>query len=122
MRPATYYRLDETIGDGKVPVPCSCAEWSEWLERAGESRVVAKTRVGFVLVSTVFIGLDHYYGADPDHPPLIFETMAFDESSDERWKSIDLWFARCSTWEEAHWNHRETVESVVASTGFIAES
>lgn len=42
-----------------------------------EYRIVAKTEVpGKGLVSTVWLGLDHRFGASG--PPLIFETLVFD--------------------------------------------
>jgi hypothetical protein len=52
--------------------------WAEWFERASRdrSRIVAQDRdergTGEVLVSTVFLGLDHSFGVGP---PRLWETM-----------------------------------------------
>lgn len=59
----------------------------EWARKAEDwsYKVVARTEIGKVVVSTVWLGANHNYG---DGPPLIFETMVFgseDEESCERW-------------------------------------
>lgn len=41
---------------------------------------VAVTRIGLVLVSTVWLGLDHNHGYGP---PMLFETMLFCDDSDD---------------------------------------
>lgn len=65
---------------------------------------VGLTQVGNLSVSTVWLGMDHRSG---DGPPLIFETMVFDEAAVE-WLD-DQW--RYSTLDEARAGH----ESVVAA-------
>ncbi len=61
------------ILDGKTPVPVGLMEWAEWFGR--NDRSVAKDEFEGVVVSTVFLGLDHnFFG---DGPPLLFETMVF---------------------------------------------
>lgn len=48
----------------------------EWLRLRSDNdnRIVARDYVGEILISTVWLGLDHNWG---DGPPHIFETMAF---------------------------------------------
>lgn len=53
----------------------------EWIESrrddlaaSRDRRVVARTQVGQLFVSTVWLGIDHSWGGGP---PLIFETMIF---------------------------------------------
>ena len=58
-------------------------------------RIVAQDKQLDVMVSTVFLGLDHNYG---DGPPLIFETMIFGGP-------LDQWQDRYSTEEEAKLGH-----------------
>lgn len=70
--------------------------WARWFEDAGENRVVARTAVGTVTVSTVFLGVDHQFS--PDGPPLIFETLVFGGPHDG---TMD----RYSTWDEAERGH-----------------
>ena len=69
-------------------------------------RTVAKTTVGNVLVSTVFLIVDHQLG---DGPPLLFETMVFGGELDQEQE-------RCSTWEEAEVMHKIMCERVEAAT------
>lgn len=90
------------ILDGKEPVEVSdIMTWATQFETAG--RIVKKTTLGEVEVSTVFLGLDHQWG---DGPPLLFETMVFGgEHDQEQW--------RYSTWDEAVAGH----DAVVAKIG-----
>jgi len=66
---------------------------------------VAHTTIGQVLISTVFLGLDHQWG---DGPPLLFETMVFGGAYHHECE-------RYSTWDEAEAGHKiwcETVRTV----------
>lgn len=89
--------------------PISQDRWIELLGRedeAGEpTRRVGLDRVGRYRVSTVWLGLDHQYG---DGPPLIFESMTFDDGDDG--DGVLQW--RYGTWEEAEAGHREMVRLV----------
>lgn len=85
---------------GHEPVEAELFEWANWFER--NNRTVAKTDVGEVRVSTVFLGLDHNWG---EGPPLIFETMVFGGEFDE-------WQERYSTWDQAVAGHEEMVAKV----------
>lgn len=97
---------------GKLPVPCrDLLEWGFWLETA--DRHVARTNVGCLWVSTVFLGLDHSFGSGE---PLLFETIVFNGDEVE---SQD----RCSTWDEAERHHAEAVaeaERRMAAIGGVA--
>lgn len=48
--------------------------WSAWFKNT-EKRIVQKTAVGEMQVSTVFLGLDHRFAGIGE--PLLFETMIF---------------------------------------------
>lgn len=92
-KPDTYKLIN------RLPVPCfDLLEWARWFETA--DRIVAKTEVGCLRVSTIFIGLDHSFD---DGPPLLFETMIFGDIEDH-------YQERCSTWDEAERQHAEAVE------------
>lgn len=76
--------------------------WGQWFEEA--DRQVAVSRFfGAVVLSTVFLGLDHQWGQGP---PLLFESMAF-------------WFGeggdcfRCATWAEAEEQHARMCAQVL---------
>jgi hypothetical protein len=57
------------------PQPChDLHAWARWFETANSTRQIAKTEIGEVFVSTVFLALDHAWG---DGPPLLWETMIF---------------------------------------------
>lgn len=65
--------------------------------------IVKRTDVGDVLVSTVFMGLDHNYG--DSGPPILFETMIFGGKLNQAQ-------SRQHTWREALEAHERTVVSV----------
>jgi hypothetical protein len=67
------------------------------------SCIVAKTDIGDIHVSTVFLGIDHNFS--DDGPPLLFETMIFGGEHDRHQ-------TRCSTWEEAEAMHKAALELV----------
>jgi len=67
-----------------------------------QNRVVEKTKVGDVEVSTVFIGLDHGWG---EGPPILFETMIFGGKHDQ-------FQERYPTWDEAVAGHEAAVRMV----------
>lgn len=82
----------------------SMEEWSAFF--SSDERVVAKTtcQQDGIWVSTVFLGIDHRFGAAG--PPLLFETMAF--PNDGTMEDLDC--GRYSTWDEAESGHWEMVE------------
>jgi len=83
-----YYILDE-----HTPVACDMMTWVNRYEK--NSWRVAKTDKGDILVSTVFLGINHQWGSGP---PLLFETRIFGGEHDQ---DRD----RCSTWEQAEAMH-----------------
>lgn len=91
---------DHYILQGHEVIPADLMTWARWFEGADEQRVVAKTTIGDATVSTVFLGLDHAWGAGP---PMTFETMIFGGDHDQ-------YQTRCSTWEQAEAQHAEAVE------------
>ena len=67
------------LDDNGNPVRCDdLIQWAAWYEKA--DRRVAKTKVGDVEVSTVFLALNHCWGGGE---PLLFETMIFGGEHDE---------------------------------------
>lgn len=89
-------------------IPCAdLIEWAEWMEV--NDRRVARTEIGPLVVSTVFLGLDHSFGGAP---PLLFETMIFGE--DPGHSNVDSYCDRYSTWDKAVEGHRKAVEIATA--------
>lgn len=90
---------------GKVAVVChDLFEWGTWYETA--DRKVARDDIEGIIVSTVFLGIDHGFSADPDSDPLLFESLVFlpdDETGEMR---------RYFTWEEAEEGHSQIVDAI----------
>lgn len=87
--------------NGRIPEEVEdLLEWGESFQLA--NRRVAVDDVGKLHISTIFLGMDHNF--HEGGPPLLFETMVFQEdgSSGE--------CERYSTWEEAEAGHQEWVE------------
>ena len=90
------------ILEGKEPKPVDDAsEWGRWFEKA--DRHVAKTELrNRVIVSTVFLGLDHSFGGGI---PILFETMIFGGKHNH-------YQERYATWEEAEAGHLRAIKLV----------
>lgn len=69
-----------------------------------------RTHYARIMVSTVFLGLDHGFGL---RRPLLFESMCFNGPLDEAQE-------RYTTWEEAEKGHRAMVEAV--KTALVEEA
>jgi hypothetical protein len=76
----------------------------KWNCRRGndKNRVVAKSTIGQVEVSTVFLGIAH---GIRNGMPVLFETMIFDEDYDD-------YQVRYCTWDEALAGHKAAVKLV----------
>jgi hypothetical protein len=86
---------------GHVTARCNMAEFAYYLEN--HNRIVKVTEVApDVIVSTVFLGLDHSFSAQSQ--PVLFETMIFGGVRDEEQ-------LRYRTWDEAVEGH----DAIVAS-------
>lgn len=120
--PCGLYILDAEIGDGKVPIPCpDTLTWARWFEEFIYRRIVAKTEVGVLLVSTVFLAIDHNFVRQG--PPILFETMVFEDRGAGKCRSeFGSYTTRGVTWEDAYWTHKEVVAKVEADTGAIASA
>jgi len=90
------------LNDRREPVRATEQEWLRWWSAEPDRHIVAKTVVGGVEISTVFLHIDHGLQFD-GRPPLIFETMLFDDYEEGRER-------RYRTWAEAEIGHMEAVE------------
>jgi hypothetical protein len=101
---------DKFILDGKTPKPATLQEWAQWFEAASRDgrRWVGKDRFGDVLVSTVFLGLDHRFN-ETQGDPILFETMIFNGPHDG-------YQERYCTWDEAEAGHKKAVELAQSTT------
>ena len=122
---------DRYILDGKTPVEePDLIKWGKWFEEHDNRRVAVtyipesiilgwisgllallgrlcrrprKQRDCEIMISTVFLGIDHRFGDEGE--PILFETMIFGGEHDE-------YQIRCSTWEQAEANHEIAVRKV----------
>ena len=107
---------DKYILEGRKVVPADLMTWARWYEAAKDERIVAKTKLSHVEVSTVFLGLDHRpLAIDPHGPPQIFETMIFGGPQDG-------WTDRCATWDEAEEMHKRGVAVAEAAFSDTSEA
>ena len=97
---------------GRLVVPITLSEFSNIYGRDPGANRVAQTQVGPLWVSTVFVGIDMEW--PDDQPPLVFETMIFDDGD-------DTYQTRCSTWEQAEAMHRRAVQAAEQVTARSAE-
>lgn len=93
-----HFILDEN----KNVIPASLLEWGEFFENTREERIVNRTEINGLRVSTVFLGLDHSF----DGSLHIFETMVFKKKSEVGYCE------RYSTWQEAEEGHKRAIEWV----------
>jgi hypothetical protein len=83
-----------------------------WVSSVGykdDSRIVKSTKLEDILVSTVFLSVDHKY--DKYGPPMVFETMVFGGKMNEHQE-------RYSTWNEAITGHEMIVKMVKETEEF----
>lgn len=91
------------ILDNRKPVRIEHMDaWMAWMDNS--DRRVASTKMGDVRVSTVFLGIDHYWEA-AEGTLALFETMVFGGMLDGN-------VERSSTWEDAEAVHEEMCEAV----------
>jgi hypothetical protein len=114
-----YYILD----DEHNLITTDVRTWGDWFQN-NDNRIVAKTSIGDIVISTVCLGLDHNWGDGPlmvlaagnedsdptnnaakHHKPHLFETMIFGGERDQ-----ECW--RCATWAEAEAQHERVVAEV----------
>lgn len=87
------------ILEGKTPKAVDLMTWAKWLE--SPDRIIKQTNVGDVKISTVFLGLDYSFSNEPDHEPILYETMVFGgklNDSQERYTTYDLAEAGHAKW------------------------
>lgn len=86
-----------------VPEP-DLEKWAHWFGN-NEDRIVKQEHIGKIMVSTVFLGLDHNFIREG--PPILWETMVFGGPHDQ------VWMDRCSgSKEQAESMHQKMVRRV----------
>ncbi len=100
--------MDKYILDTKNnPIPTSFDEWVKWETENQDRRIISRNRIFIneeeILISTVFLGIDHSFNRL--HPPIVFETMIFGGKQDG-------WQDRYHTYREACDGHLKALEMV----------
>lgn len=121
--------MDNTyILKDKLAIPCGdVSEWSEFMSRG--DRTVARTQYENIVISTVFLGIDHRYNKKGD--PVLFETMIFEDedygnpvsfSLSDKNSSIFGDNKRYSFYGEAEEGHKKICEEVISRLNEAKES
>lgn len=105
---------------GKLAIPVDTAEeWAGWM--ANNDRRVQRTVIEGVVVSTVFLALNHNFSGGE---PLLFETMVFADEDYSGTLNLDLALSegqssgfwgdciRTSSWGEAEAAHKKVVAHI----------
>lgn len=74
-----WYLLDEN----KEPVPATMEEVMIKRENDLDLRQVGYAEINGVRVSTIFLGMDHGWRHEPNHVPVLWETMIFNGEYDD---------------------------------------
>ncbi len=88
--------------NGKPKLEQDLIKWATWYETSDEERIVGKTVINDIEVSTVFLGLDHGFGVSR---LILYESMVFGGRLDGEQN-------RYSTLVEAWKGHRVLVKKV----------
>lgn len=88
-----WYILDEAHNPVRVK---GLLEWARWIQTAERHRHVGYDEINGLLVSTIFLGLDHRHLGEG--PPILFETMILGRHDDG-------YQMRCCTWAQAEAEH-----------------
>jgi hypothetical protein len=110
----TWYILE-----GRKVVPTQDMDRAAAFYEKPDSRRVASFRIDGIHISTVFLSLNHNW--TDEGPPIVFETMVFDERGE---KGADLgtdWTRRYSTYAQALEGHNQVVDEVRAMLKSAAE-
>jgi len=83
-----WYKLDKENN----PVPCEAVEFSEWEKDNMNQKILKQDHFDDVMVSTVFLGLDHGFGSKG---PVLWETMIFGGQHDQYMERYDSYEKAC---------------------------
>ena len=98
-----WYILD----NNNKPVAKPVLEASQWLEDNDNRRIVKRDEIGGILVSTVFLGLDHAWDSDI---PVLWETMIFGGEHDQ-------YQERYTSYEDALEGHKKALTLITKENG-----
>lgn len=98
-----WYILD----NNNKPVAKPVLEAAKWLENNPSRKTVKRDKIGSILVSTVFLGLDHAWDSDI---PVLWETMIFGGEHDQ-------YQERYTSYEDALEGHKKALTLITKENG-----
>lgn len=96
-----FYALDK---DGEPTACPDIAAWAKWFDSVDHR--IRVDEVGKLLVMTIFIGIDHNLGLNPENGPVLWEAVVFSQKGKEKWS------ARYKTKEKALRSHDNLVKAL----------
>ena len=110
-RPKYYALIERKV----VPI-MDLMQWARWYEaaRASDATRIGRDTVNGILVSTIFLALDHGFKPWDGPEPVLFETMVFPEEYDPKDSSSGAGdrMYRYHTIEEAEAGHKAVVAAL----------
>lgn len=115
-RRMVYWMLDE---EGELREADSPEEWSAWFSDPNTDRRVARDNIGGVIVSTVFLGIDHRGLRDEDSDPVLWETLIMGAKQGTELDGYEERYTSKQAALEGHWkavrHARRSIIGAVAS-------
>jgi hypothetical protein len=102
-----YYLLD----DDNQPHPVDFEEMCAWRRSTENFNVLRKDDVAGVVVSTIFLGIDHGFG---DGLPVLWETMVFRREADGSINYTDIDGERYTSHADAIAGHTSVIDHALA--------
>ena len=99
-----FYLLDEN----KKPYKVSLEESYKMYEDPAMKIVQQDKLDNGMFVSTVFLGMDHSWEIEPNHEPVLWETMIFRDLDDSGMS--DIYMQRYTSYEDAIEGHKHALE------------
>lgn len=96
------------LNEDKTTRPCTVDEWAEQLTKMNidDTKHIGLEDINGLVVSTVWMGLDHRHFESYLGSPLIFETMVFPDAHN----LSEIYCERYSTWQEAVEGHQRAIK------------
>lgn len=98
-----FYLLDENKKPYQVSIEESCKIYED-----PNMKIVQQDKLdNGLFVSTVFLGMDHSWDSNPNHKPVLWETMIFDDLEETL---LGEYQERYTSYEDAVEGHKKALE------------
>ena len=100
------------LGPNNENIKTTFEGWIQWEKDNPDRKIISRNRIFVneeeILISTVFLGLDHAFG---HYGPILFETMIFKGEHDG-------WQDRYETYREAIEGHNKVFQQIINNEEF----